>query len=54
MAAIKKLLRGAMTQDFDTVFRAEAVEQQVCRESEDCAEGVAAFLAKRPATFHGR
>ena len=53
MKAIKKILRGAMTQDFDTVFRIEAVEQQVCRLSDDCAEGVAAFLAKRPATFKG-
>ncbi|MFK8015039.1 MAG: enoyl-CoA hydratase/isomerase family protein [Gammaproteobacteria bacterium] len=54
MASIKKILRGAMHQDFDTVFRAEAVEQQVCRISEDCAEGVSAFLEKRPATFRGK
>ncbi|MCW3817940.1 enoyl-CoA hydratase-related protein [Micromonospora sp. DR5-3] len=38
----------------DAALRAEATAQLDLITSDDFAEGVAAFLAKRPATFHGR
>ncbi|MEM6641247.1 MAG: enoyl-CoA hydratase/isomerase family protein [Pseudomonadota bacterium] len=53
VAAIKTILRSAMSSDYDTVYRAEADAQQTCRLSEDCAEGIAAFLGKRSPTFKG-
>jgi len=46
-------MRAALSNSFDTHLDAEAQEQQKAGRSNDYAEGVRAFLAKRPANFTG-
>ena len=50
----KRLMRQAMLNSLDEQLEAEADTQQSCALSDDYAEGVRAFLAKRPASFSGR
>jgi 2-(1,2-epoxy-1,2-dihydrophenyl)acetyl-CoA isomerase len=54
LAATKKAMRHAAGNDWASTFDVEAPLQKKLRESEDCAEGVAAFFEKRKATFKGR
>ena len=50
----KSLLRNAATQSFNETVAGEAKAQNVCLASEDSAEAIAAFMAKRSPVFKGR
>ena len=52
--AIKHALHGSFERDLPTQLALEAALQGQCAATEDFREGVAAFLAKRPARFRGR
>ncbi len=52
--AIKQMLNAVAYAAFATQLEAEAVLQQQRAESADFAEGVTAFLQKRPPSFSGR
>lgn len=54
IAATKKAMRHAASNDWASTFDVEAPLQRKLRESEDCAEGVAAFFEKRKAVFKRR
>lgn len=51
---IKRLLRGGLSKGFAEAFADEGRAQVQCLSSEDCMEGIGAFLQKRPAEFKGR
>lgn len=53
LAATKKAMRHAAGNDWASTFDVEATLQRQLRESDDCAEGVAAFFGKRKARFKG-
>jgi 2-(1,2-epoxy-1,2-dihydrophenyl)acetyl-CoA isomerase len=53
-AAIKKAMNAAATNTLDHQLDLERDSQRMLGRSEDFREGVAAFLAKRPAKFAGR
>ena len=53
-AAIKKAINAAATNTLDQQLDLERDSQRDLGRSADCREGVAAFLAKRPAHFTGR
>jgi enoyl-CoA hydratase/carnithine racemase len=50
----KKLLRQGMTQTFDGIMELSAAMQALAHHTEDHAEAVEAFFAKRPPCFSGR
>ena len=50
----KRLLDRALTATLDDQLEWEAQLQTAATQTEDFREGVAAFLEKRPADFHGR
>lgn len=54
VARMKRLLYGGMFNDVTTHARQTAALLQECFHSDDHAEGVAAFLERRPAKFTGR
>jgi 2-(1,2-epoxy-1,2-dihydrophenyl)acetyl-CoA isomerase len=53
LAATKRAMRHATGHDWASTFDVEAPLQRRLRDSEDCAEGVAAFFEKRKAQFKG-
>jgi 2-(1,2-epoxy-1,2-dihydrophenyl)acetyl-CoA isomerase len=53
-AAIKKTIAAAATNSLDQQLDLERDSQRLLGKSEDFKEGVAAFLAKRPAHFTGK
>ncbi len=54
VAAVKRNLFAAETENFATVLDVEAYNQARCSQTEDHAEAVAAFKEKRKAVFKGR
>src|SRR5262245_37761701 len=54
VAMTKQLFEHAQTARLDDQLELEAALQQAATESEDFAEGVQAFLEKRPPSFRGR
>jgi 2-(1,2-epoxy-1,2-dihydrophenyl)acetyl-CoA isomerase len=48
----KALLNAAPTQDLEAALQAEGVSFGICSATPEMAEGVAAFVAKRPAAFN--
>lgn len=52
--ATKRAIDAAATNTLDAQLELEADLMKTCGESADYAEGVAAFLAKRPAEFQGK
>ena len=53
-AQTKRAIQAAATQSLDAQLDLEETLMKACGESADYAEGVAAFLDKRPAEFKGR
>ncbi len=54
LSLTKNAIQAAHTNSIDEQLEIEAAYQKRCGESEDYAEGVSAFLEKRPAAFKGR
>jgi 2-(1,2-epoxy-1,2-dihydrophenyl)acetyl-CoA isomerase len=54
LAETRRVLDAAMPMDFADAIGLEAATQRECGRSADFAEGVAAFLAKRPPRFKDR
>jgi 2-(1,2-epoxy-1,2-dihydrophenyl)acetyl-CoA isomerase len=54
IAATKKAMRHAASGSWASTFDVEANLQDKLKESQDCAEGIAAFFEKRKANFSGR
>ena len=54
LAATKKAMRFAMDNDWASSYELEAELQQLCRDSDDCVEGVDAFFEKREPNFKGK
>jgi 2-(1,2-epoxy-1,2-dihydrophenyl)acetyl-CoA isomerase len=51
---IKQLITSSLDNDLTTQLQREEEAQAEAARSADCAEGVAAFISKRPAQFTGR
>lgn len=53
LSLAKQIMKSAMISDIWAMRETETMAQAICGESEDHAEGVRAFLEKRPAHFRG-
>ncbi|MCD8539837.1 MAG: enoyl-CoA hydratase-related protein, partial [Leadbetterella sp.] len=51
---MKQVLNRSFSSSLEEVLQMEAEGQTACGQTEDFAEGVMAFLAKRPAVFKGK
>lgn len=51
---LKRLLRASLQRSLSEQLQAEAVSFGQCTASDDFAEGIEAFLAKRPPAYHDR
>ena len=54
LGMIRRLVWDALDTEWKTQLKAEAATQSEAGMTEDFAEGVTAFLEKRPAAFKGR
>lgn len=54
VSAVKRIMRRAMTAPLDHILDELALSVDVVNNTADVAEGVAAFLERRPARFEGR
>jgi 2-(1,2-epoxy-1,2-dihydrophenyl)acetyl-CoA isomerase len=54
LGATKRLLRGSLAHDLETQMALETASIAAAAASPDAAEGIAAFLAKRPPEFGGQ
>lgn len=54
LARTKEAMRKAASEDYADTLENEARLQALCIDSEDCKEGISAFLEKRKADFKGR
>ncbi len=54
LSMTKKAIQAAHTNSLDEHLELEAQSQKTCGQTDDYAEGVSAFLAKRPAHFKGQ
>lgn len=53
LSGIRGLMASSQTNDYQNQLAAEATTQRVAGRSEDCIEGVMAFIQKREANFKG-
>ena len=53
LARTKKMMRQSLTLSYADAISAEAALQHLCFDSNDCKEGIAAFLEKREPRFTG-
>lgn len=53
LSGIRQLAAASMTNDYQAQLALEASTQRIAGRSQDCIEGVMAFLQKRPANFTG-
>ena len=51
---MKRLLRDSWTNELTAQLSAETIQMAEAGVSDDAAEGIAAFMAKRRPAFHGR
>jgi len=54
LGLIRKAIWASLDAEWTQQLHAERMAQRIAGKTEDFAEGVAAFLQKRPAAFHGR
>jgi 2-(1,2-epoxy-1,2-dihydrophenyl)acetyl-CoA isomerase len=53
LGMIRRLAWGSLDNSWEEQLQAERQAQKIAGRTEDCREGVAAFLQKRPANFKG-
>ncbi len=54
LSGIRSLLQASANNSFSAQLQAEALTQRHASQSNDCVEGVTAFIQKRPPNFSGR